>query len=142
LRLKVKPQGVFNVGILVLMLVSRREWALASLCWSELLNARTANRLSRFAVFTPPEATDVRALTNTILPETETPGAEAGWGRSILSMRRWPAMIAISANSIAKGLADIGARSRQTFPPSATFAALTSAQQIALLKTIEKTDFF
>jgi hypothetical protein len=128
-------------GILMPMFVNRREWVLASMCWSELLTARTVRRSSHFVIFTPAEAAEVRALTNAILPETDTPGAEqagavdfieaalAGCNHDQRELHR-------------QGLADIGARSRRTFPPSRTFADLTSAQQTALLKTIEKTEFF
>lgn len=80
-------------------------------------------------------------MTNAILPETETPGAEqartvefidaalAGYDHDQLELYR-------------KGLADVAARTRRMSPPSARFADLSAAQQTALLKTIEKTDFF
>ena len=132
---------VLNLGILLLMLVSRREWVLASVCWSDLLTAQSVGRLSRFTVFTPAEAATVRALTNVILPETETPGAEqagavnfidaalAGYDHEQRELYRL-------------GLADVEARSRQMFPPSTRFTDLAEPQQTALLKAIEKTDFF
>ncbi len=119
------------------MSISRREWVLASLCWSELLSAQTR----RAAVLSAAEAAELRALTNVILPQTDTPGAEqagtvefieaalAGYDRDQLALYR-------------RGLADVAARSRKMSPPAATFASLTNAQQITLLKSIEKTEFF
>jgi hypothetical protein len=123
------------------MPISRREWVLASVCWSELLTAQNAARAARLTVLSPAEAAEIRALTNAILPETDTPGAEqagtvafidaalAGYDRDQRQLYR-------------QGLADVAARSRQMFPPNARFADLAKAQQTALLKSIEKTDFF
>jgi hypothetical protein len=128
-------------GILLLMPISRREWVLASLCWSELLTAQTVRPQSGLAVLSVAEATEIRALTNTILPETDTLGAEqagtvefidaalAGYDRDQHELYR-------------RGLADITTRTRKMFPPHSKFADLAKEQQIALLRTIEKTEFF
>jgi gluconate 2-dehydrogenase gamma chain len=113
------------------MSISRREWVLASLCWSELLRAQEP----RFTVFSPAQAAEIKALTNAILPETDTPGAEqagtvefidaalAGYDRDRRELYR-------------HGLADVSARA------GGRFSALNKTQQTALLKAIEKTDFF
>jgi len=123
------------------MPITRREWMLASLCWSELLAARAAHGASSFTVLTPAEALEIRALTNTILPETDTPGAEqagtiqfidaalAGFDHDQLPVYR-------------QGLADVASRSRRMFPPATRFSELSESQRTALLQSIEKTEFF
>jgi gluconate 2-dehydrogenase gamma chain len=117
------------------MSISRREWVLASLCWSELLQAQASRQAPRFTVLSPAEAAEVRALTNAILPETDSPGAEqagtvefidaalAGYDRDQRELYR-------------HGLADVSVRA------GGRFSALHKTQQTALLKAIEKTDFF
>jgi hypothetical protein len=130
-----------KIGILVLMLVSRREWVLASLCWSELLAARAIPHSAHSAVLTPAETAEVRALANAILPETDTPGAEQAGAVDFIEA----ALVGYDQDQrelYHHGLADVGKRSRQMFPPSGRFADLSSAQQTALLKTIEMTEFF
>lgn len=114
---------------------------LASVCWSELLTAQTVRRAPRLTVLSSAEVAEIRALTAAILPETETPGAEqagtadfidaalAGYDHDQRELYR-------------QGLADVAARSRKMFPLHARFADLAPAQQTALLKAIEKTDFF
>jgi hypothetical protein len=123
------------------MLVSRREWTLASLCWSELLAAQTVQRQSLFKVLSPDEAAELRALTSAILPEADTPGAEQAGAVDFID-----AALAGYDHGQRKlyrqGLANVAGRSRETFPPSTKFSELASAQQIALLKSIEKTEFF
>ena len=114
---------------------------LASICWSELLATRMAQGKASFAVLGPAEAAQIRALSNAILPETETPGAEqadavhfidaalAGYDHDQLALYR-------------QGLSDIAARSRQMFAGSSRFSELSAAQQTAVLKSVEKTEFF
>jgi hypothetical protein len=123
------------------MPISRRDWMLASLCWSELFTARAAHGAPSFAVLSPAEALEIVALSSTVLPETETPGAEqagavhfidaalAGFDRDQLAVYR-------------QGLADVASRSRQMFPPATRFSGLSERQRTAVLKSIEKTEFF
>ena len=114
---------------------------LASACWPELLARPAEHRPPSFAVLNATEAEEVAALTDTILPETETPGAKragavhfidaalAGFDRDQLPAYR-------------RGLADVAARSRQMFPPATRFSGLSEKQRTALLQSIEKTAFF
>jgi hypothetical protein len=123
------------------MPISRREWMLASVCWSELLAGQTVQRAPRYKVLSSAEAAEIRALSNAVLPKTETPGAEqadtvrfidaalAGYDQDQLELYR-------------QGLADVATRSRQMFQPVTRFADLAEAQQTLLLKTIEETLFF
>lgn len=114
---------------------------LASICWSELLAARVVHRASSFAVLSPAEGLEVVALSSTVLPETETPGAEqAGAVRFIDA-----ALAGFDHDQLAvyrQGLADVASRSRQMFPPATRFSDLSESQRTALLKSIEKTEFF
>ena len=114
---------------------------LASLCWSELLASRAVQGAPSFAVLSPAEAAEIVALSNTILPETDTPGAElagtahfidaalAGFDRDQRTVYR-------------QGLADVALRSRQMFPPATQFSGLSEQQRSAVLQSIEKTEFF
>jgi gluconate 2-dehydrogenase gamma chain len=123
------------------MPISRRDWMLASLCWSELLAVRAARGASAFIVLGPVEASEIAALSSTILPETDTPGAEqagvvqfidaalAGFDRDQLPAYR-------------QGLTDVSSRSRQMFPPASRFSELSATQRTAVLQSIEKTAFF
>jgi hypothetical protein len=130
-----------NTGILMHMSLSRRDWVLGSLCWSELLAAQPLLRAARFVILSSTEVAEVRALANTILPETDTPGAEQAGAADFIEA----ALAGYDRDQrelYHHGLADVGARTRRMFPPSRAFADLSSSQQTALLKTIEKTEFF
>jgi hypothetical protein len=106
-----------------------------------MLARRAAQRASSFAVLSAGDAKEIVALSNTILPETDTPGAEqadvvhfidaalAGFDRDQVAVYR-------------AGLADIAARSRQMFPPVTRFSDLSERQRTAVLKSVEKTEFF
>src|SRR5438094_776921 len=123
------------------MPISRREWMLASICWSELLSARTFGGASSFSVLTPPEALQIQALSSAILPETETPGALQAGAVTFIDA----ALAGYDHDQLGpyrQGLADIAARTRRMFPPAAKFSELTEVQQTALLKSVEKTEFF
>ena len=93
------------------------------------------------AFLEPSTALDLEALTSEIIPTTETPGAkEAGVvhfiDRALTTFDReyQPAY--------REGMAGINAKRAEMFPGSASCAALTSAQRIALLTDIEATPFF
>jgi gluconate 2-dehydrogenase gamma chain len=114
---------------------------LASICWSELLGARVGFGAPALSILTSDEAKQIQALSSTILPETDTPGAEqagtvyfidaalAGYDHDQLGIYR-------------DGLADVAARTRQMFPTATRFSELNDVERIALLKSIEKTEFF
>jgi hypothetical protein len=123
------------------MPISRREWVLASICWSELLTAQTALLAAAFKVFNAREAAEVRALTSAILPETETPGAEQAGAVEFIDAAL-NGYDAEQREMYRQGLAEVALRSRQMFPPGGKFADLDKDQQVTLLKTIEQTEFF
>jgi gluconate 2-dehydrogenase gamma chain len=113
------------------MPISRREWVLASLCWSELLNAQQVG----LKVLTQAQAAELRALTNAILPATDTPGAEQAGTVEFIDA----ALAGFDRDQrevYNQGLADVAKRAH------GKFTDLNQTQQTALLKAIEKTDFF
>ncbi len=114
--------------------LSRRQWVLASIGiasapWPE------------FAYLDPAAASELEAITCQILPSDETPGArEAGVihfidrALSTFDKDKQPAYQA--------GLAAFQAKRQELFPQSQSIAALPPDKQIALLKAVEKTEFF
>lgn len=114
---------------------------LATACWSELLAAQVACGASSFAVLSPTEAVEIIALSSTVLPETETPGAEQAGAVYFIDA----ALAGFDQDQLAlyrHGLADVASRSPRMFPPAIRFSDLTKTQRTALMKSIEKTEFF
>jgi len=118
--------------------LTRRDWMLAAACWAEVLRAQSS---SKFAWFDPVMAAEIEAIAAQIIPDDETPGARqagvmwfidgalAGYDQDKRELYK-------------RGLAETQAKRAQMFPGSANIAGLSGAQQIELLKAIEKTDFF
>lgn len=76
-----------------------------------------------------------------IIPSDDTPGAREA--RIIYSIDR--ALTTFDRDKQAlytQGLKDLQAQTRELFPNANRFSDLTSAQQIQVLKAIEKTEFF
>ena len=129
-----------TVSYTIRMPISRREWMLASICWSELLARRVVRGASSFTVLSPAEAAEILALSSTILPETETPGAEQAGTVQFIDA----ALAGFDYDQVAvyrRGLADVASRSRQMFPPATRFSGLSLNQRTAVMKAIEKTEF-
>jgi gluconate 2-dehydrogenase gamma chain len=93
------------------------------------------------AFFTPEEAADVEAVTAQIIPTDDTPGArEAGVVHFI--DRALATFLSNLAGDYRARLAEFQAACRARHPDAASFAALTSAQQIEYLTSVERTPFF
>lgn len=117
---------------------TRRDWMLAAACWAKAVRAQSS---SKFAWFAPATAAEIEAIAAQIIPDDDTPGARqagviwfidgalAGYDRD-------------KREIYTRGLAAAQAKRAQMFPGSASIAALSSAQQIQLLKAIEQTEFF
>jgi gluconate 2-dehydrogenase gamma chain len=76
-----------------------------------------------------------------IIPTDETPGArEAGViyfiDRALRTFEK------DKQRAYVEGVRALDARARKEFPPAKNFSTLKSEEQIHVLKTIEKTDFF
>ena len=92
-----------------------------------------------FEFFTPAQASEVEAVASRIIPTDDTPGArEAGVihfiDRALITFDKDKKKV------YEKGLALL--RQRAAKMKARTFAELPAAQQIKLLKSIEKTEFF
>ena len=90
---------------------------------------------------TPAEAADVEAVTAQIIPTDDTPGArEAGVVHFI--DRALATFLSHLAGDYRAQLAGFQAAYRARHPDAASFASLTSAQQIEYLTSVERTPFF
>lgn len=96
---------------------------------------------AEFITFTPAEAADFTALAAQIIPSGDTPGAtEAGIVYfADLSLARVDPVISMLP-TIRAGLADLQAKASER--NTATFAALSDADQKTLITNIETTPFF
>jgi gluconate 2-dehydrogenase gamma chain len=122
------------------MNITRREWALAAACWAEVLRAQSspANQL---VWFNPADAAEIKAIASQIIPDDNTPGA--GTAGVIWFIDRSLAGYDQDKQELYKhGLTEAQAKRAEIFPGSKSIASLTAEQQIALLKAIEKSDFF
>jgi gluconate 2-dehydrogenase gamma chain len=113
---------------------------LAAACWTEVLRAQTSSS-QQFAWFDPATAAEVKAMAAQIIPDDDTPGAERA-GVIWFIDRALAGYDADKQELCKRGLAETQAKCNEMFPGSARITSLTSEQQIALLKTVEKTDFF
>jgi gluconate 2-dehydrogenase gamma chain len=91
--------------------------------------------------FSPAQAAQVEAIASRIIPTDDTPGArEAGVihfiDQSLTGFAKEQAPL------FAAGLTSLGETVTKRHGSAATFAALTAEQQDALLREIEKTEFF
>src|ERR1044071_3223637 len=118
--------------------ITRRHWLLASACWASVLRAQNS---ASYKYFDAAMAAEVEALTETILPADNTPGAKeagviwfidgalAGFDKNLQPVYQ-------------SGLADVQARRKRLFPNSTTIARLTPDQRHALVADFDKTEFF
>jgi gluconate 2-dehydrogenase gamma chain len=132
------------------MKITRRQWILGSLgaaAWTAIVSAQDhahnafASSSTSFEFFDPATAADVSAMAARIVPSDDGPGAvEAG---AVFFIDR--AMVTFASEYAApfrEGLADLKQRREKMYPGTASFAALTTAQQDELLHSVEKTPFF
>lgn len=94
-----------------------------------------------FAFFTSAQAADVEAMASQIIPTDATPGAREA--RVVVFIDRILNTFEKDEQAnYTKGLAQVADQTKQLFPSAASFATLTSAQQIQVLTAMEKTPFF
>jgi gluconate 2-dehydrogenase gamma chain len=94
-----------------------------------------------FEFFTPDQAAEIEAIAAQIIPTDDTPGAREA--RVIYFIDRALTTFDKDKQSrYVKGLQELQSKQKKMFPKSAKFSELSPQQQIALLKKIEKTDFF
>jgi len=113
---------------------------LAAACWAEVLRAQ-APESEKFVWFDPRDAAEIRAIAARIIPDDDTPGA----GRAGVIFFIDRALVGYDSDKqqlYKRGLAETQAKRDEMFPGSRTIASLSTEQQIALLKAIEKGEFF
>jgi gluconate 2-dehydrogenase gamma chain len=119
------------------MTISRREWMLAAACWAEVLRAQT----QQFTYFDPATAAEIQAVAGQIIPDDETPGAD-GAGVIWFIDRALAGYDADNRELYKRGLAEMQSKRTEMFPGSSSIARLSKDQQIQLLRSTEKTEFF
>jgi gluconate 2-dehydrogenase gamma chain len=87
------------------------------------------------------DAADVEALTSQIIPSDDTPGAREA-GVTWFIDRALGSFFAHWRPAFMQGLAEFQAAARAAHPQAASFAALTSEQQIEFLHRVDRTPFF
>jgi gluconate 2-dehydrogenase gamma chain len=122
------------------MNLTRRDWILATACWTEVMRAQTTAG-PRLVWFDPAAAAEIKAIAARIIPDDDTPGADqagviwfidgalAGYDQDQRELYK-------------RGLAETEAKRAEMFPGSTSIAGLAPDQQVTLLKAIETTEFF
>ena len=116
--------------------------------WPEILAAQehaqkaaASAHPAPFGFFTPEQAVEIEALAAQIIPTDDTPGAREA--RVIHFIDR--ALVTFERDEQAtyvQGLQELQAKTKELFASAGKFSGLASAQQIQVLKAIEKTPFF
>ena len=117
---------------------------LAAACWAEILQSKAgaaATAEEQLKWFDPASAAEIRAISAQIIPDDDTPGAEAA-GVIWFIDRALAGFDQDKRALYTRGLAETQSKRAAMFPGSSNIAGLTAAQQIELLKAIEKTEFF
>ena len=94
-----------------------------------------------FEFLKPSEAADVEAISAQIVPSGATPGALEAHAVYFLD-RAMATFFAAWAPDFRAGIADFQAKFRASNPTAAAFSLASSDQQIAYLKTVDRTPFF
>lgn len=121
-------------------------WVLANTVGIEQASAfaqqsTASGQAQAFTFFTAAQAADVEAMASQIIPTDATPGAREA--RVIVFIDRILGTFEKDAQAdYTRGLADLTVRTRQLFPSASSFAALPSADQVAVLTAMEQTPFF
>lgn len=113
---------------------------LAAACWTEVLRAQQSGS-QHFVWFDPAAAREIEAIAGQIIPDDDTPGAERA-GVIWFIDRALAGFDQDKQDLYKRGLAETQAKRAAMFPGSTSIAGLSSEQQIALLKAVEKTEFF
>ena len=106
-----------------------------------VLEAAQSGKPVSFQFFTPEQAVEIEAMAAQIIPTDESPGAREARVINFID-RALSTFAKNSQGQYTKGLADLDAQTKQTFPGAAKFSALTSPQQIQVMTAMEKTPFF
>ena len=100
-----------------------------------------APTLAGFQFFSPGEAADVGAIAAQIVPSGTTPGAREAHA-VYFTDRALSTFFASWASDYRAGLTEFQSKFHAANPSAASFAAASSDEQIAFLKTVDHTPFF
>ena len=106
-----------------------------------VLEAAQSGQPVKFAFLTPEQGAEVEAMTAQIIPTDSTPGAREA--RVVQFIDR--ALVTFEKgrqSTYTQGLKDLRTKTKELFPGTSLFSALSSDQQIQVLKAIEETPFF
>jgi gluconate 2-dehydrogenase gamma chain len=113
--------------------------------WAEVANAahdaHTVSQTGGSSFLTSNEAADVSAIASQIIPSDATPGAREA-GVVFFIDRALATFFSRMAGPFRAQVAEFQAKCRAHEPTVASFAALSSPQQIEFLTTVEHTPFF
>jgi len=87
------------------------------------------------------DVADIEALTSQIIPSDDTPGAREAGVTNFID-KALGSFMAHWRPSFMQGLAGFRAAVRAAHPQAASFAALSSDEQVAFLHTVDTTPFF
>jgi Gluconate 2-dehydrogenase subunit 3 len=130
---------------------SRRDWilgSLGSLAWASIAAAHEhaheavlkPNTVT-FEFFDPHDAAEIAAIASQILPSDDGPGAKEA-GVIYFIDRALKTFDADKEEAYRNGLREIEEARKRLFPQSETIVSLSNEQQIELVRSIDKTDFF
>lgn len=91
--------------------------------------------------FSAADAAEIEAVVAQIIPTDDTPGAREA-GTIYFIDHALTTFDKGQQPRYTQGLKDLQAKTREMYPNAAAFSGLTAAQQIEVLKAIERTDFF
>lgn len=124
--------------------ITRRDWIAAAACWAEILRSRAASGASspdQLTWFDPAAAAEIKAIAGQIIPDDDTPGADAA-GVIWFIDRSLAGYDEDKQGLYKRGLAETQAKRAELFPGSANIHTLSAGQQTELMKAIETTEFF
>lgn len=101
-----------------------------------------ARRGAPFTVLSPAEGQTLRAFAAQIIPTDDEPGAEEAGAVYFVDRALGTPFFADQLPALQAGLADLDARARSQDWFGGGFATLSSDRQIAVMREIEKDDFF
>lgn len=127
-------------GVSAAWLVSNYAGILEAEAYAQQTAAKWA-ATPRLAFFTDDQAADIDAMASQIIPTDDSPGAHEA--RVVFFIDRALVTFLRDARpTYIQGMKDLQAKTKEMFPNATKFSALTSAQQIQLLTSMEKSPFF
>jgi gluconate 2-dehydrogenase gamma chain len=103
--------------------------------------AASAPAWTGYQVLTEADARDVDAIAAQIVPSGASPGAREAHAVHFID-RSLATYFSAWSDDYRRGLGEFQARFHTAYPPAASFAAASSDDQIAHLKTVDRTPFF